>query len=113
MQQSIRVVRPETGQVIEWLESTEGEWDAWRILPEDPDDAPSYRLYDLDGVDLGQVFATINQFFAGDLPEIYLQPRQSDLKRRMARCEGHYDDDLALTSGEGIGEGYYCDGRCN
>lgn len=27
-------------------------------------------------------------------------------------CEGHYDDDTALTSGAGIGEPYYCDGAC-
>jgi hypothetical protein len=27
-------------------------------------------------------------------------------------CEGHYDDDDALTSGAGIGELTYCDGTC-
>lgn len=27
-------------------------------------------------------------------------------------CEGHYDDDLALTSGNSIGEPVYCDGSC-
>jgi hypothetical protein len=27
-------------------------------------------------------------------------------------CEGHYDDDHALTSGNSIGEPYYCDGSC-
>jgi len=27
-------------------------------------------------------------------------------------CEGHYDTDNALTSGAGIGEPVYCDGRC-
>lgn len=29
------------------------------------------------------------------------------------QCEGHYDDDAALTSGAGIGEPVYCDGSCN
>lgn len=27
-------------------------------------------------------------------------------------CEGHTDDDAALTSGKGIGEAVYCDGSC-
>ena len=27
-------------------------------------------------------------------------------------CEGHYDDDFALTSGNSIGEAVYCDGSC-
>lgn len=27
-------------------------------------------------------------------------------------CEGHYDDDYALTSGNSIGEPVYCDGSC-
>jgi len=27
-------------------------------------------------------------------------------------CEGHYDDDFALTAGNLIGEPYYCDGSC-
>lgn len=27
-------------------------------------------------------------------------------------CEGHYDDDFALTSGNSIGEPIYCDGSC-
>lgn len=27
-------------------------------------------------------------------------------------CEGHYDDDLALTNGNSTGEPYYCDGSC-
>ncbi|MGW2513641.1 hypothetical protein ACWC0A_30455 [Streptomyces scopuliridis] len=29
-----------------------------------------------------------------------------------SQCEGHYDDDAALTSGAGIGEPIYCDGSC-
>lgn len=29
-----------------------------------------------------------------------------------SRCDGHYDDDDALTSGVGIGEAIYCDGSC-
>lgn len=28
------------------------------------------------------------------------------------QCEGHADDDAALTSGVGIGESIYCDGSC-
>lgn len=27
-------------------------------------------------------------------------------------CEGHYDDDVALTSGVPLGGAYYCDGAC-
>lgn len=27
-------------------------------------------------------------------------------------CEGHYDDDFALTSGAGIGEPVFCNGAC-
>jgi hypothetical protein len=27
-------------------------------------------------------------------------------------CEGHYNDDLTLTSGVGIGQATYCDGSC-
>jgi hypothetical protein len=27
-------------------------------------------------------------------------------------CEGHYDDDFALMSGNSIGEPVYCDGSC-
>jgi hypothetical protein len=29
-----------------------------------------------------------------------------------AKCDGHYDDDHALTSGAGISEPTYCDGSC-
>lgn len=39
--------------------------------------------------------------------------REAALKLlKAARCEGHYDDDAALTSGVGIGEGIRCDGSC-
>lgn len=51
-------------------------------FPEDPAD---YDIRDFDEPD---------EFFDGE------------------ECEGHYDDDFALTSGAGIGEAVYCDGSC-
>lgn len=38
-----------------------------------------------------------------DSPEVFFDEE---------KCEGHYDDDYALTSSNSIGEPYYCDGSC-
>jgi hypothetical protein len=47
----------------------------------------------------------------------YLPASVADLRRQIAAaygvgCQGHYDDDFALTSGVGIGEPAYCEDSC-
>lgn len=64
---------------IKWIQ-VDGEWRA-KMAFFDPE--RDYRLFDLDAVDLGQVFATIQQYLADDLPEVYLEPRDSALRRRL------------------------------
>ncbi|MGW6602866.1 hypothetical protein [Streptomyces sp. NPDC055036] len=47
-----------------------------------------------------------------DAPEPSYQPLGQNAEAPAFLCEGHYDDDAALTSGVGIGEPIYCDGPC-
>lgn len=67
--------------IIKWEQQDDGEWFAWR--PGDffgGDNPDSYRLYDLDAMDLAGVLATTQQVMNGDLPKVYLERRRSDLK---------------------------------
>lgn len=76
MNNAIRIAYDVGGEhevIIEWELGTDGEWDAWRVHPYKL--SKSYRLYDLDAIDLMQVYATVQQVLAGDLPPIYLEPR--------------------------------------
>lgn len=48
-------------------------------------------------------------------PEVIVNKRIREVAERLirrTRCEGHVNDDAALTSGAGIGETVYCDGSC-
>ena len=48
-------------------------------------------------------------------PELIMEPRIRRAAEKLikaTRCEGHADDDAALTSGVGIGESVKCDGSC-
>lgn len=73
--------RTDPERSIRWVQTLEGEWDATMAFF-DPEQ--NYRLFDIDAVNLEQVFATINQYLRDDLPEVYLEPRDSALRRRIA-----------------------------
>lgn len=73
---------------VKWeQDEASGEWIAWRPGEVGVEcfgsETPSYRLYDLDAVDLTQVMATTQQAMRGDLPKIYLEPRESDIRRKL------------------------------
>lgn len=68
--------------VIKFEQNEDGSLDAWRLFDQDPD--KSYRLYDLDAMDLGHALATVNRFLTDSLPDVYLEPRDSSLRRRLS-----------------------------
>lgn len=84
MQNTITVRRgadPDTEHVIRWEQVEDGSWEATMSFY---DPALNYRLYDLDAINLQYLFATVKQFTDGDLPAVYLEPRGSELHRRLA-----------------------------
>lgn len=73
---------------IKWEEDElTGEWIAWRPGEVGVEcfgsETPSYRLYDLDAIDLTGVMAVTQQVMRGDLPRVYLEPRESDIRRKL------------------------------
>lgn len=68
-------------RVIVWEQDpTSGEWLATMTFF---DPTMNYRLYDLDAIDLFYVSVTLKQYLEGEVAAVYLEPRGSELRRRL------------------------------
>ena len=81
METSTTLVIRKDDVVIKFELTSDGAWEAWRMIDQDPD--KSYRLYDLDALDTTHAMTIAERFLCDDVPAIFLEKRESSIERRL------------------------------
>jgi hypothetical protein len=94
------------------------DWHRWSAIFRNVTDSDSSRKSEQPAAILhtnSQGFVTAEWYGDGNAAEevwVSLEEEWNRFDNDDEECEGHVDDDAALTSGVGIGESIKCDGSC-